>query len=236
MLTSPPFGQADLSNCERELIHLAGSVQPHGLLLALREPGLRIIQASANVGVLLGVGAEDLLNQPAAELGGDLVAAITVVCTQFADLSEPAPLRCHLKPGGRIREFEGMIHRVNGDVLLVELEPVDSPHPEVETVNIPSAQLRDMLGAAVQRLSVASTIGTLSDGAVRCLRDLLGYDRVMVYKFDPDGHGKIIAEARDPRLESLLGHHYPATDIPQRARELYLRNRCLLYTSPSPRD
>jgi chemotaxis family two-component system sensor kinase Cph1 len=47
----------------------------------------------------------------------------------------------------------------------------------------------------------------------------------MVYKFDPDGHGKIIAEARDPRLESLLGHHYPATDIPQRARELYLRNR-----------
>jgi PAS domain S-box-containing protein len=47
----------------------------------------------------------------------------------------------------------------------------------------------------------------------------------MVYQFDPDGHGKIIAEARDPRLDSLLGHHYPATDIPQRARELYLRNR-----------
>jgi chemotaxis family two-component system sensor kinase Cph1 len=57
------------------------------------------------------------------------------------------------------------------------------------------------------------------------VRDLTGYDRVMVYRFDPDGHGKIIAEARDPRLESLLGHHYPATDIPQRARELYLRNR-----------
>ncbi|MGH6623378.1 MAG: GAF domain-containing protein, partial [Burkholderiaceae bacterium] len=56
-------------------------------------------------------------------------------------------------------------------------------------------------------------------------RDLTGYDRVMVYKFDPDGHGQIIAEARDPRIDSLLGHHYPATDIPQRARELYIRNR-----------
>lgn len=54
---------------------------------------------------------------------------------------------------------------------------------------------------------------------------MLGYDRVMVYKFDPDGHGKIIAEARDPRLDTLLGHHYPSTDIPQRARELYVRNR-----------
>ena len=70
-----------------------------------------------------------------------------------------------------------------------------------------------------------SAIGTLADGVVRSFRDMLGYDRVMVYKFDPDGHGKIIAEARDPRLESLLGHHYPASDIPQRARELYLRNR-----------
>jgi PAS domain-containing protein len=65
----------------------------------------------------------------------------------------------------------------------------------------------------------------LCDAAVHCLRELTGYDRVMVYRFDPDGHGQIIAEARAPRLESLLGHHYPATDIPQRARELYLRNR-----------
>jgi hypothetical protein len=77
----------------------------------------------------------------------------------------------------------------------------------------------------VQRVSEASSVGTLADGVVRCVRDFTGYDRVMVYKFDPDGHGKIIAEARDPRLDSLLGHHYPATDIPQRARELYLRNR-----------
>jgi light-regulated signal transduction histidine kinase (bacteriophytochrome) len=57
------------------------------------------------------------------------------------------------------------------------------------------------------------------------MRDLTGYDRVMVYKFDPDGHGMVIAEARHPRLAPLLGHHYPASDIPQRARDLYLRNR-----------
>ena len=85
--------------------------------------------------------------------------------------------------------------------------------------------LLDRLGAMVQRISEASSIGTLTDGVVRELRDIVGYDRVMVYRFDPDGHGKIIAEARDPRLEPLLGHRYPATDIPQRARELYLRTR-----------
>jgi len=238
VLTSPAFGQADLTNCERELIHLAGSVQPHGLLLALREPELRIIQSSANVETLLGVHAEALLNQPVAELGGNLQARVRDACAAGAELAEPAALRCQVLVGGALRDFEGTMHRVNGNVLLVEIEPVGAAHVSAETVDIPGPRLRELLGAAVQRFSGASAIGTLADSVVRCFRDMLGYDRVMVYKFDPDGHGKIIAEARDPRLESLLGHHYPATDIPQRARELYLRNRLRVlvdvHYQPSP--
>ncbi|MEP7296894.1 MAG: GAF domain-containing protein [Burkholderiales bacterium] len=242
MGNSPAFGQADLTNCERELIHLAGSVQPHGLLLALREPDLRIVQASANVQTLLGLHVEALLNQSVAELGGDIHASIQQVRAQAADLTEPAPLRCRVQVSGLTRGFEGTMHRVpgvgGGHVLLIEIEPVGTEHVQVATVDISATQLRDLLGAAVQRLSAASAIGTLVDGVVRCFRDMLGYDRVMVYKFDPDGHGKIIAEARDPRLESLLGHHYPASDIPQRARELYLRNRLRVlvdvHYEPSP--
>jgi len=242
MLTSPAFGQADLTNCERELIHLAGSVQPHGLMLVLREPELRIVQASANVQALLGVHVEGLLKQSVAELGGDVLASIRQACAQASDLAEPAPLRCRVQANGQARHFEGTLHRVkaadSGSVLLVEIEPVGPEHVQVDTVDIPGAQLRELLGAAVQRFSAASAIGTLADGVVRCFRDMLGYDRVMVYKFDPDGHGKIIAEARDPRLDSLLGHHYPASDIPQRARELYLRNRLRVlvdvHYEPSP--
>ena len=242
MSASPAFGQADLTNCERELIHLAGSVQPHGLLLALREPELRIVQASANVQALLGVHVEALLRQSVAELGGDIHARIREACTQTAELAEPVPLRCKVQVSGQARDFEGTLHRVRGAdggaVLLVEIEPVGADQVKAETVDIPGPQLRELLGAAVQRFSAAGAIGTLADGVVRCFRDMLGYDRVMVYKFDPDGHGKIIAEARDPRLESLLGHHYPATDIPQRARELYLRNRLRVlvdvHYQPSP--
>jgi two-component system, chemotaxis family, sensor kinase Cph1 len=258
VLSSPAFGQADLTNCERELIHLAGSVQPHGLLLALSEPELRIVQASANVQQLLGVPVESLLKQAVAELGGDIQSCIRQVCANLSDLSEPSPLRCTLNVGGQAVDFEGTMHRVQaakgsasgptgpenegtndgGTVLLVEIEPVRTGPATTVTVDMPVAQLQELLGAAVQRFSAASSIGTLADGVVRCFRDMLGYDRVMVYKFDPDGHGKIIAEARDPRLESLLGHHYPASDIPQRARELYLRNRLRVlvdvHYQPSP--
>ncbi len=224
MSTGPAFGQADLTNCERELIHLAGSVQPYGVLLALREPQLRIVQISANAQALLGTPALGLLNQPVTELGGNIEQRVRQLAAS-TDLAEPAALRCRLMAFGRAGEFEGTVHREPGGALIVELEPADTAQTNVETVQIDGSTLIEVLGNAIERFSISSTIGVLADTVVQCFRDLAGYDRVMVYKFDPDGHGKIIAEARDPRLESLLGHHYPASDIPQRARELYLRNR-----------
>lgn len=225
MLLSPAFGQADLSNCERELIHLAGSIQPHGILLALTETGLRIEKVSASTAEILGISCDQLVGQPAAELGVELDEAIRKICAQHSDLAEPVPLRCRLRVHGEPQRCEGTVHREPGGLLLAELERVGPVEGSAETVSLPVPQLMELVELAVKRVSAASAIGTLADGVVRSFRDLFGYDRTMVYKFDPDGHGKIIAEARDPRLEPLLGHHYPASDIPQRARELYLRNR-----------
>ncbi len=227
MSVSPAFGQADLTNCERELIHLAGSVQPHGVLLAVREPGFEIIQASENCEAMLGVAAAALLNLPVARLGGDIDRSLRRMAAQGA-LPDPEALRCRIDIDGRTCEFEGVMHRIPCNVLLVELEPVDFRIGDgigVETVHLPSSKLHELLGEAVQQMSGASTVSTLADVVVKTCRHMTGYDRVMVYKFDPDGHGKIIAEARDPRLDSLLGHHYPSSDIPQRARDLYLRTR-----------
>jgi len=209
-----------MTNCERELIHLAGSIQPHGLLLVLREPQLRIVQASQSAGALFGRPLGWLLLSNLAALEGDAVQQLRALC-DAGDLREPQPLRCHISGAG----FEGAAHRVDAETLVLELEPVNPPAGALRAHDVPGALLLKQLGEAVQRISEAASIGTLTDGVVRSVRDLVGYDRVMVYRFDPDGHGKIIAEARDPRLESLLGHRYPATDIPQRARELYLRNR-----------
>ncbi|RYF75785.1 MAG: GAF domain-containing protein [Comamonadaceae bacterium] len=224
MNDSPAFGTADLTNCERELIHLAGSVQPHGLLLCLREPALVVIQASESTSLLLGIAATELLGHSIADLGGDVERCIRRMRPSGTPTTTPEAFRCRIQVRGRLQEFEGSLQRIAHDVLLVEIEPVGG-ESSVGTANLPSATLMASLGEAVQRISHAATIGALADAVVKSCRSMLGYDRVMVYKFDPDGHGKIIAEARDPRLDSLLGHHYPATDIPQRARELYLRTR-----------
>lgn len=223
---SPAFGQADLTNCERELIHLAGSVQPHGVLLVCRETDLRIIQASRNCDRLLRHSAQALLGRPLSELGENLAAEVRAAAA--GPLEDPLRLRVRVTVAAQPVEYEGSVHRAAGAGLVLELEPLTpiDPHAEaVETVSLETDVLLERVNEAVERFSGASNIGALSHAVVAAIRDLTGYDRVMVYRFDPDGHGKIIAEARHPRLESLLGHHYPASDIPQRARELYIRNR-----------
>ncbi len=220
---SPAFGQADLSNCERELIHLAGSIQPHGVLLVLRERDGMVVQASANCGALLGLPLDRLLQRPLAVLGGDLDARVRLMAA-VPDLAEPRPLQAQTQVGLVPREWSASLHRVAAQgVLVLELEAPGGGDGGVPVAG--HLGLVPRLSAAVQRFGQAASISALCDGMASCVRDLTGYDRVMVYKFDPDGHGKIIAEARDPRLDTLLGHQYPSTDIPQRARQLYLANR-----------
>ena len=223
MNDDPAFGHADLSNCERELIHLAGCIQPHGVLLVLHGPALRIVQISENAQAVLGRQGEALLHQPLADVDAALAAQVAALTD--ADIGEPLslPAPCAIDVNGRIVDFNVSVHRRQACRVL-ELEPRVS-EPDAQFAELDPQVLMQHMSESVARLSGATTVPALADVVVRRLRDLTGYDRVMVYRFDPDGHGKVVAEARDPRLETLMGHHYPSTDIPQRARDLYLLNR-----------
>lgn len=223
MNDDPAFGHADLSNCERELIHLAGCIQPHGVLLVLHGPALRIVQISENAQAVLGRQGEGLLHQPLADVDAALAAQVAALTD--ADIGEPLslPAPCAIDVNGRIVDFNVSVHR-RQTCRVLELEPRVS-EPDAQFAELDPQVLMQHMSESVARLSGATTVPALADVVVRRLRDLTGYDRVMVYRFDPDGHGKVVAEARDPRLETLMGHHYPSTDIPQRARDLYLLNR-----------
>jgi two-component system, chemotaxis family, sensor kinase Cph1 len=204
----PAFGQADLSNCEREQIHLAGSIQPHGALLLLREPELVVVQASANAPAMLG-GA--VLGRPLVELGGDVAARIAPLLAQQLD-AIPAAVRC--TAGNPAMPFDGLVHRPAGGGVILELERPG-----------PAPDLSRRVEQALQAILSTYSPRMLCEEATRIFRDLAGYDRVMVYRFDEDGHGEVVAEQRRPDLEPYLGNRYPASDIPQIARRLYMRNR-----------
>jgi light-regulated signal transduction histidine kinase (bacteriophytochrome) len=209
-LLNPAFGQADLSNCEREQIHLAGSIQPHGALLMVREPDLVIVQASANAAEFLRLGGLPV-GQRLDDLKGDLAARIRPHITATLH-AIPTAVRCRV--GQPAADFDGLLHRPAGGGLIIELERAG-----------PLADVTKQIDGALRKIMSAATLRALAEDSAEIFKAFTGYDRVMVYRFDEEGHGEVFSERRRADLEPFLGNRYPASDIPQIARRLYERNR-----------
>lgn len=206
----------DLSNCDREQIHIPGAIQPHGAMLVLDGTGARILQASANTDALLGAPpAAALLGQGvAAALGEEPARALRDALDREGSTTalEVGPVhvaRTQLASG----VFDVFVHRAD-DVLVLEIERTGAEAP-------PLPHLYSDLHAAIARLQAAHGLREFLDLACEQIRRFTGYDRVMAYKFLEDGSGDVVAEAKADALEPYLGLRYPASDIPAPSRRLF---------------
>ncbi|MBN9392817.1 MAG: GAF domain-containing protein [Chloroflexi bacterium] len=205
--------QVDLTNCDREPIHIPGSIQPHGVLLALLEPDFTIVQSSVNTLEHFKIAREDLLDRNLDTLLAD--EYIEVFRTNLADYDlEKNPLYLFTTPVlGQTAIYDWIAHKIDG---LLILEAELSRKPALD----PYFQLKAVLNAFAN----AGSLPEYFEAIARQVQVLTGFDRVMVYKFDEDGHGTVISEAKKDELSPFLGLHYPASDIPRQARALYLLN------------
>jgi photoactive yellow protein len=205
----------DFSQCDREPISTCGAIQPFGCLLVLDPETGRIQACSANTGMYLGLEAETLLDAPlsrvfapteAAELQAALDAGPETAAFHPSFFQIQAPL------GELLLNLR--LHRWR-ERLLLEIEP----HGEMEL----DARLRSFDVESFQRrLRASDAIDPVCREAVAAFRHLTGFERVVVYRFDPDDSGVVIAESQQPDTwPSILGLRYPATDIPRQARALY---------------
>lgn len=206
---APRSAGVDLATCDREPIHVPGAIQPHGALFHLAPGSLRIEQVSANLESFVGVPAAKALGRPLAAVIGEGPARAVASAIE-AGAAHVDPLRLDI---GDAR-YDGLLHD-SGGALVLELET----HLEV-----PGASASDLLHPALVRISACKDEESLMRMAVQELRRFTGFDRVMAYRFHPDGHGEVCAEEKAPGLEPYLGLHYPASDIPQQARALYVLN------------
>lgn len=220
-------GAIDLSQCEREPIHLSGAIQPHGVLLALDPRQLRIVQASDNTLALLGHPLEALLGRTLDTLLDAPTVASLQQALEAGTLRSLSPLPMNI--GGR--RFEGVVHR-SSSVIVLELEPV------AEVLVDPMHELYGISRDALARFQTIDALDVLLDAAAEEVRRCSGFDRVLVYRFERDEHGVVVSEARRPGIPSYLGLHYPASDIPKQARALYVKNWLRLISDvryhPSP--
>ncbi|MBL7257856.1 ATP-binding protein [Paractinoplanes lichenicola] len=194
----------DLTACVREPIHRLGGVQSYGALLAVKAG--RVAVASENAAEVLGF-----------EIGGDdsfLTAEQRAGLWSLADADTGQTAMMPLELGGR--RFDVTVHHADDHVVL-EFEPAPDT-PEFGTLYAPVRQ-------ALTRLQRAATVVEACRAAVREIREITGYDRVVAYRFESaDGPGEVIAEEVVDDWEPWLGLWFPATDIPPQARRLYERN------------
>ncbi|CAA6657315.1 unnamed protein product [Spirodela intermedia] len=141
---------------------------------------------------------------------------------RFGEVNLLNPILVHCKNSGK--PFYAILHR-NDVGLIIDLEPVNpSDVPVTAAGALKSYKLAAKAISRLQSLP-SRNISLLCDVLVREVRELTGYDRVMAYKFHEDEHGEVISECRRSDLEPYLGLHYPATDIPQASRFLFLKNK-----------
>ena len=196
----------------------------------VREPLLRIVQASANAGPMLQRPLDTLLLATLRDLDGDLETRVRELLAGGAlqHVHEAQPLQCTLGSGPQRRHFEGAAHRVSADAVVLELEPLPAPGhtPDADPA---APALLQRLSSAVQAFSEAATVGALASTAVRCLQSLLGHERVLVCQFaEAGGRATVIAEthgSQPPRLQALRGLPALGTETSAPARDLALRQR-----------
>ncbi|WP_289024787.1 HWE histidine kinase domain-containing protein [uncultured Sphingomonas sp.] len=203
--------EVDLTNCDREPIHALGAVQPFGFLLALSVDWL-IRRVSANAEHFLEQPADDLLGTSAIPLLGE--HAVHTLRNRLAMLRGADAVERVF--GLRIasgRCFDFALHMI-GDTIVLEGEDCS----EDASTDIGSA-----IRAMMARLDETADAAAFHREGARQVRALTGFDRVMVYRFDRDGSGVVVAEAARTGIGSFLDLRYPASDIPQQARKLYVR-------------
>jgi light-regulated signal transduction histidine kinase (bacteriophytochrome) len=213
-------GPADIATCDHEPIHIPGSIQPHGHLLAFEGPDLRLVHASAAAaGEVLPRHLDEALDQPFEDLFRD--SSLLPLRAAILGLPEAGPVQLGRCQAGSGSPFDAIAHRLPDGLAVLELEAADT---EPATDALP-ARVHAQLREAFERIGRADAATGLLQRAAAEVRALTGFDRVLVYRFEENWDGVVVAEDRNDRLPSYLGLRFPAADIPAQARQLYEANR-----------
>lgn len=209
--------EVDLTSCDKEPIHKIGAIQPIGVLIAVDATSLIIEFASTNTDDTLGYSHPELLGKSLTAILGEANCAELrdrSLQPTMPDLLRPWFLSAR-KPDGAIVELECYPHAHDGRIVL-EFVPIHrAPAAMWET---------DLLRQRfISELIHPQTLPDLAQVGAQIIREVTGFDRVMIYRFAEDKHGQVIAESTT-RHDSFLGLHYPASDIPDPARRHFALN------------
>ncbi|KAH8500948.1 hypothetical protein H0E87_015968 [Populus deltoides] len=213
-------------------IQRGGHIQPFGCMIAVDEGSFRVIAYSENAKEMLGLAPQSVPSLDKQEILSDGTDVRTLFRPSSSAMLEKAfgareitllnPIWIHSKNSGK--PFYAILHRIDVGIV-IDLEPARTEDPALSIAGAVQSQKLAVRSISQLQSLPGGDIKLLCDTVVESVRELTGYDRVMVYKFHEDEHGEVVAENKRADLEPYIGLHYPSTDIPQASRFLFKQNR-----------
>jgi len=203
--------EISLENCDKEPVHIPGHIQNFAVCLATDSTIKTITHCSDNTEPLFGISAKDILGKPLKEIFHERV---------LHDINNALSLSTSRTQRERAtqwqfgdKEYEIWVHFSELKYPVLEIE-------EIQQESFTQFEVIGSVRALLARITRTDDYEKSLSDAVEGLRSLSGYDRVMLYQFDGEGNGEIIAEAKSAGQNSLFGLRFPSWDIPQQAREI----------------
>jgi two-component system, chemotaxis family, sensor kinase Cph1 len=211
--------EINLTRLKQPLISVLTQIQAHGVVMVLQEPDLTILQVSSNCSTAFDLAPEDVLDKTLEEIFDryQVDQFKSGLSQDNLDLINPTKVWVK-RSGDDYMVFDAVFHRSEDGFLVLELEPA------LTQENIPFLSFYHLARASINQLEATSSLQDFGQIIVREVRKVTGFDRIMLYKFDDDGHGEVVAEEKLPEMESYMGLHFPESDIPQPARKMFLSN------------
>lgn len=202
-----------LADCASEQLHLSGRIQCHGALVAADLQDRRITYASANTLDLIGAQPDQLFDSPVESIfAPEEQQRLGEAIEQTGYRPSSPDLYGVRLAAASVGKVDVILHRVGGQIVI----ETEKAHGDEEANLVPVLYASRTIGEA-------TSVSDIEAAVASALRALTGFDRAMVYRFHDDEHGEIVAEDRLPGLVRYLGHHFPASDIPPQARQIYSR-------------
>jgi two-component system, chemotaxis family, sensor kinase Cph1 len=216
---NPTTADINLTQLKQPAIGTLTRIQSHGVLLVLQEPSLRILQVSNNTSMAFGLPPSEVLDRPLETILDAFQVEQFKENLTNANLDVINPSKVWVrKSGDEYLVFDAIFHRSTDGFLILELEPAQTNE------TIPFLSFYHLAKASIGQLSATGSLQAFGQVVVQEVRKVTGFDRVMLYKFDTDGHGEVLAEDKLADMESYLGLHFPESDIPLPARKMFLSN------------
>lgn len=207
----PPVAVA----CAEEPIRIPGSVQQHGFFLLTDSDVKSVVVSSQNAERFLNLPMRLLLGAPLGSLlGREIMQALQHM--RLSTESDAVAIVTYLGS-----------FRLNGEFFSLTVHPIGEQRAlefELEDRLVGPEMMNSVITNFVSVLSRLGNQTELCDALAEQMAELTGFDRVLLYSFNDEGHGTVLSEVNNGLLPSYLGLRFPFSDIPQQARDLYVLN------------